>query len=161
MEELYRRFGERTLRYLHGVLGDDASDAQQDTWIKVMRSISELSGPSAFRTWLFRVTRSVAMDHLRWRARAPALLSDFKHDPHPPVDPEEPDHLAAEWVRGSMEALAPKHREVLILRFWEDLTYPEIAVVLGEPIGTVRSRLYWAKRHLKDHLHDTDEGGRE
>ena len=64
----------------------------------------------------------------------------------------ENDFFLSELVHRGMEELSAAHREVLILRYWEELTYAEISVVLGEPVGTVRSRLHWARKYLKNEL---------
>src|SRR5690606_28726332 len=66
-------------------------------------------------------------------------------------DAEEID-IDSDVIAALMTELSPQHREVLVLRFWKDLTYPEMALVIGAPVGTVRSRLFHAKRLLRERL---------
>jgi RNA polymerase sigma-70 factor, ECF subfamily len=154
---LLDEFGDRTMRYLRGMLGDDAEDVQQEVWLAVFRGIARLSNPAAFRTWLFRTTRHRVIDHLRGRHREHQLLDDVavneidvSDDRDDAVDVAEPALAAA------LAAIPPPQREVLLLRYRDDLKYEEIAVVVGCPIGTVRTRLYHAKRRLRQLLDHED-----
>lgn len=145
-------FGDRTLGYLEKLVGADAEDVQQETWLAVYRSIRSLHDPRAFRTWLFRTTRHHAIDFLRRRKREQRLLELVALEP----SDEGSDQAEAEpavtvdkaALHAAMEGLSPAHREVLLLRFRDGLSYAEIALVVGCPIGTVRTRLHHAKRRL-------------
>src|SRR5690349_4364341 len=132
---LFDLFGGRTLRYLSGMLGDDAEDVQQEVWVTVFNRIKELADPSAFRTWLFRTTRHRAIDFLRSTRRERALIDD--------ADPEEvgvgvsggeEDSPDLDAVGVALLAIPPPQREVLVLKYWDDLSYEEIALVVGVPI---------------------------
>jgi RNA polymerase sigma-70 factor (ECF subfamily) len=146
-------FADKTLGYLRGLLGDDADDVQQDVWISVYHRISDLANPGAFRTWLFRMTRHRAIDFLRKRKRERELLDEVlaesesttEADPNESSDPIDPAVL-----EGALTSIPPPQREVLLLRYRDDLSYNEIALVLGCPIGTVRTRLFHAKRRLQE-----------
>jgi DNA-directed RNA polymerase specialized sigma24 family protein len=74
---LMRTFEARTLGYLHGLVGDDAEDVQQEVWLSVYRHLGLLADPGAFRTWLFRTTRHRAIDFLRKRKRERELIDDM------------------------------------------------------------------------------------
>lgn len=148
--QLHEQFGGRTLRYLRGVLGDSADDVQQEVWLTVFRRIRDLNAPGTFRTWLFRITRHRAIDELRRTKRDRELFvpvpETLEHDQgEPAVDLEMIDTAALE---AALRDLPAPQREVLILRFQNDLSYREIALVLGCAIGTVRSRLHYAKQSL-------------
>lgn len=149
---LFEWFGPRTLGYLRSLLGDEAEDLQQEVWLAVYRNIRNLSNPHAFRTWLFQATRHRAIDFLRRRKRADTLLEGAAvelGEADSAVDPPEdaaPDPAALE---SALAALPAVQREVLRLRYQDDLSYAEIALVVGCAIGTVRSRLHHAKRHLQ------------
>lgn len=153
---LFETFGERTHRYLRGLLGDDADDAQQEVWISVYRAIATLANPRAFRTWLFSTTRRRALDQLRKRRREAELLVD----PSDGVDVADvPDEtMERSFGRGTEElervlaGLPPPQREVLLLRFQDDLSHAEIAVIVGCPVGTVKTRIHHAKRKLQESL---------
>src|SRR4051812_31573634 len=77
---LLDEFGEKTLRYLRGLLGEDADDVQQEVWLAVFKRIATLANPAAFRTWLFQTTRHRAIDFLRVRERERAHLDDTAVD---------------------------------------------------------------------------------
>jgi RNA polymerase sigma-70 factor (ECF subfamily) len=151
--DLYQRYGERTMRYLRALVGStDAEDAQQQVWLAVYQGISRLTKPASFRTWLYQTTRHRGIDLLRRKKRESELLRNVAienagvhaGDEGPPFDAT--DRRALE--RG-MEGLSVSHREVLTLRYWEDLSYANIALITGCAVGTVRSRLFHAKRALR------------
>jgi RNA polymerase sigma-70 factor (ECF subfamily) len=150
--QLLEWFGDRTLAYLEGLIGhDEARDVHQEVWLAVYRGIRTLHNPRAFRTWLFRATRHHAIDYLRRFKREQRLLEmvgvearaseETAEEPDIPIKPDVVfDAVFAE--------LSPAHREVLLLRFRDDLSYAEIAMVVGCSVGTVRTRLHHAKKKL-------------
>jgi RNA polymerase sigma-70 factor (ECF subfamily) len=152
--DLFRLFGEKTRRYLVGLVGDSAADdVQQEVWVSVYRRIGSLANPAGFRTWLFQVTRNHAMDLLRRTHREQVVQTEAETmlvDTDLAAEDEYELEIDDRAIAAAMEELSPQHREVLVLRSWKDLTYPEMALVIGAPIGTVRSRLYHAKRLLRD-----------
>ena len=151
---LFEEFRDRTHRYLRGLLGDDADDAQQEVWISVYRSIATLANPGAFKTWLFSTTRRRALDHLRRRKRDAELLvepTDWENVADVP-DETTQRSLAAESLESVLAELPLPQREVLLLRFRDDLSYGEIAVIVGCPVGTVKTRIHHAKRKLHESL---------
>jgi RNA polymerase sigma-70 factor, ECF subfamily len=150
--QLFELLGERSLRYLRGLVGDAADDVQQEVWLSVYRHIASLSNPRAFRTWLFSTTRHRALDYLRREKRERELLDDVADEMREASDEEGFDAPAAAALDSALTQLSPLHREVLVLRYRDDMSYGEIALVLGVPIGTVRTRLHNAKRKLQDNL---------
>ncbi|HSA54990.1 MAG TPA: sigma-70 family RNA polymerase sigma factor [Gemmatimonadaceae bacterium] len=153
---LVRQFGDRTRRYLRGLVGDAADDVQQDVWLNVYRNIRTLANPRAFRTWLFQTTRHRAIDHLRRRRRERELLIDVSAAAAVPAVSEDDAmaldaaELDAAELDDAMAVLAPVHREALVLRYRDGMSYAEIALVAGCSIGTVRSRLHNAKEKLQE-----------
>ncbi len=143
-------FAERTLVYLEGLVGPDAEDVHQDVWLSVYRGIRTLHNPRAFRTWLFRTTRHHAIDFLRRRKREQRLLELAAVEARASNEVEEERSITLDgaFLDAAMSELSPAHREVVLLRFRDDLSYTEIAMVIGCPIGTVRTRLHHAKRKL-------------
>src|SRR6185503_13122240 len=73
-------FGNKTLGYLRGLVGDDADDVQQEVWLSVYRGIGGLANPGAFRTWLFRTTRHRAVDFLRKKKRERELVDEITNE---------------------------------------------------------------------------------
>ncbi len=142
--ELVAAHQSRLGRYLGALLGNEASaaDAAQDVWLAVWRGLPRLKHPDALVPWVLRIARDRAFRELRRRGIATVPIGD---DVPAPADDEFTADDAAE-VRAALEMLGPAHRDVLVLRYAEGLGYDEIAGVVGVPVGTVRSRLWHAKR---------------
>jgi RNA polymerase sigma-70 factor (ECF subfamily) len=149
---LYREFAARTLAYARGIVGDDADDVQQETWLAVYRGLRNLHDPGAFLVWLLRTTRHRAFNHLRRLRRERELADDVPLESLPADTPEPHasgfDSIDAAAIDAAMAEMPPPQREVLLLRFRDDLSYAQIAQVTGVPIGTVRARLHYAKKRL-------------
>ena len=142
--------------YLRKMLGrvDRADDILQDVWLDVFRGVPRLAHVEAFGPWLYRIARHRALGNLR-KKQSPALpLND---DALIDEGTTEVSFTAedAEQIHAALDTLAAEHREVLILRFLEELTYEEMAQVIGCPIGTVRSRVHYAKQALRSTLERT------
>jgi RNA polymerase sigma-70 factor (ECF subfamily) len=152
--QLFDRFSDRTLRYLRGLLGDAGDDVQQEVWLSVYRGISSLANPRAFRTWLFRTTRHRAVDFLRRQKRERELIENVALVVDERDTQEEPPAFAIDdaAVLEALATLPAVQREVLVLRYQNDLSYAEVALVIGCSIGTVRSRLHHAKKRLQELL---------
>jgi RNA polymerase sigma-70 factor, ECF subfamily len=154
--ELVGRYHRRVHYYLKKMLGspDRADDALQEFWIDVFRSIPKLREASAFAPWLYRLARDRAYREIR---RTPSVAEPI--DAHDLAEEESPDDFSpddAQRVHAALDELGPEHREVLLLRFIESMTYEQIAKVAGCEIGTVRSRIHYAKRALREVLERND-----
>jgi RNA polymerase sigma-70 factor (ECF subfamily) len=154
--KLYNHFYDRTLRYLKGLVNEqDALDLHQDIWSTVFQKIASLSNPNALRTWLYQTTRNRAIDYLRRKKRYLDVLQEIASE----IDERAPDFEDERWLsveskrlNRAMGMLPVAHRDVLMLRFWEDMSYTEIALIVGCSVGTVRSRLHHAKLNVKNRL---------
>ncbi len=158
-DELLRRFEPRLLYYLRRLVPQeaDAWDALQRTWIAAHRNLRRLRDPGALRPWLYRLARNQAASHLRreWRHRARV---DDQADPDAlGAGDWTPDLDQAERVHAALATLSLPHREVLTLHFLEQMPLEEIAQVTGSPVGTVKSRLHYARRTLRRRLEPGDE----
>jgi RNA polymerase sigma-70 factor (ECF subfamily) len=149
-EELVLLYQPRLRYFLRALLrGDhDVDDHLQEIWIDVYRGIARLSEPSAFAAWLYRIARNRAFRVLRKRREPPLSLEGIdlptKNDDDTRWSAED-----AEYLHAALDSLVPEHREVLLLRFIEEMSYEDIARVTGCLVGTVRSRLHYAKRALR------------
>ena len=136
---------------------DSALDVLQDVWIRVFRGIHKLKDPGSLRAWLYSITHGVAVDRIRRdykRDKAEqAQVDDFNEAEEPSFADEDADH-----VHEALSQLGVKHREVLVLHFLEDLTIAEIAGVIGCSEGTVKSRMHYAKRAMKEILEGVKHG---
>ena len=154
---LMARHQDRLLRYLLRLVGDEAvaEDLFQQTWLRVAERIGRYDGSRPFGPWLFAVARNLALDHLR--RRQPDSLDDVDEPPTP--DGRDADPLARAVARqqsarlaDAVAGLAPLDREVLSLRFEEDLALPQLAETLGVPVPTAKARLYRALARLRGRL---------
>jgi RNA polymerase sigma-70 factor, ECF subfamily len=124
-----------------------AEDATQEVFLKVYRSLAGFDGRSSFSTWLFRLTRNVCIDQLRRNKRVPAPMDPV--DLTPPAVPDFADGVVtAEAVEIAMATLPPEDRDALNAVTLFDLPYEDAAAVLGVPVGTVKSRVFRARRVL-------------
>jgi RNA polymerase sigma-70 factor (ECF subfamily) len=153
LEDLYLRNRSALLSYLRVLTSnlELAEEILQDTLYAVWSGAERFTGRSSGRTWLFAIARRRARDLLR-RKSLP-LLDVSALDTHPAIAPEPDDVvLAMESADALMECfdrLSAIHREVLMLTFVHGLSYLELSEVLAIPIGTVKSRLFAAKRELR------------
>jgi len=140
MEALFLRHNQALGYYLGRMLSrDDVADLQQEVWLAVIRRIGQLRSPEAFVVWLYQIARRKAVTRLAARPRIASLDADemtneILDDPEPPFSPSDAARIHEEIGR-----LSEKHQEVLLLRFMEDLSYDEMAQIIGCTAGTVRS----------------------
>ena len=152
-DELYRRYNPPLGYYLRRLTGSDAAadDVQQEVWLTVIRNLPRLKSPEAFTVWLWRIARSKAMNRLAGEHRHVPLEDQAADLPEAHEDePFSPQDAAR--VHAGIAKLSPEHRDVLLLRFMEELSYEEIADVVGCSVGTVRSRIHYAKCALRQQL---------
>lgn len=155
--ELVERYQPRLRYFLRRMLGEEhgADDALQEVWMDVFRGISRLADVGAFRAWLYRIARSRALRELRKR-RLPYQSLDELDAMEAGIEDEQFAAEDVEHIHAALDEMAPEHREVVVFRYIEDMTYEEIAQVVGCQIGTVRSRLHYAKRALRVVLERTN-----
>jgi RNA polymerase sigma-70 factor, ECF subfamily len=160
IDQLIVQYQHRLLRYLLYLTGDRemAEDLFQETWMRVLIRGAQFNGNSRFDTWLFTIARNLVID-LRRKKTASSLeaLCEGGDDDRPfevPAEGPSPFDLYESRENGQRVAeallsLEPLHREVLLLRFHEELSLEEIAVVTRAPLSTVKSRLYRGLAALK------------
>jgi RNA polymerase sigma-70 factor (ECF subfamily) len=128
-----------------------ALDVLQDVWIRVFRGIRRLKDPGSLRPWLYSITHGIAVDRIRRsssRERAEDVHIEASQESADPSFAEE-DSAA---LHQALSEIGLKHREVLVLHFLEDFSTAEIAEVVGCSEGTVKSRIHYAKRAMKEIL---------
>ncbi len=126
--------------------GDEATahDITQQVFLKLFSRIGQFQGESEFSTWLYRVTTNACLDEQRKRRRFLPFGDAFgTHEPRAKSQPEEraARREVADNVKQAVATLKPKLRVVMLLKYFEELSYEEIAAVLGCSKGTVASRL--------------------
>jgi RNA polymerase sigma-70 factor (ECF subfamily) len=168
---LMARYQNRLYRYLLRLVRQpaDAEDLFQQTWLRVAEKIRSFDTSRNFDAWLFTVARNLAFDHLR--RIQPRSLDE-------PAGDDSPDHTIASrlasgdsgpferllaherasHLAGALERLPLSYREVLSLRFEEEMKLEEIAVVLAAPLSTVKSRLRRSLEQLREMLEQGNPG---
>jgi RNA polymerase sigma-70 factor (ECF subfamily) len=123
----------------------DALDISQEAFIKAFRKIKSFSTQKPFFPWFYKLMKNLCLDHLRRRSRAKEISLEGI-----PVQAEErEDREMKEVLWRGIESLPFEQREVVILRYFQQMSYSEIAEMTEKPIGTVMSSLYYAKKRLK------------
>jgi len=151
--KLAERFDAPMRYYIRRLLGRDerVPDVAQEVWLGVIRQLPRLRNPSSFIPWFYRIARNAAIQQIRGASRVRLLATEDV----PEVAVEAEDTFSSEdavAVHQAMDRLSEEHREVLTLRFIEDQSYEQIASIIGCSVGTVRSRLFYAKRALRGRM---------
>ena len=158
--ELVARYQDRIYRTAYLLVGnrDDAQDVTQETFVKAFRNLRSFRRECAFSSWLHRILLNAAGNWLRDNRRH-AQLSEaappvIGRSEEAEVSPEEAvlQHDRARRLQAALWDLPPHYREAMILRFYDELSYAEMAEVLDVPVGTVRSRLAKARELLYKRL---------
>jgi RNA polymerase sigma-70 factor, ECF subfamily len=162
-EELVCRWSARVLAFCHARVADRhvAEDLAQEALLRGLRGLHTLDAPEKFGTWLFGIALRVCLDWWKSKQRTEAPFTSLSAD-------QSPDALAgsgrgttemeidrADELRRLMEeveGLSEKHREVLMLYYYQDVTYQELAQMLGVSFATVNARLSQARAILRERL---------
>ena len=151
LEQLLANVQPALYRYLRGVVGPaDADDVLQEAFVLAFRKLKWLEMPRLFRPWLFRIASRVAFRHLKKRNRRFVEAEDA--DALASVAAPEPPSTDLLSAISTSEAVSPASRAVLLLHFQEELSLPDVATVLGLPLGTVKSRLAYGLAALRKEL---------
>jgi RNA polymerase sigma-70 factor (ECF subfamily) len=145
LEHLYRDLAPALLAYFRRqpTLGRLAEDLVQDTFVRAIRGVNRLQSSASPRAYLFGIARHVSIDALRQHRPTEELVDEPPAETPPPVD----ERLFV--LQNAIAALPGPQRETLVLKLQHELSYEDIAEVLGIPIGTVRSRIHHAVAHLR------------
>ena len=168
--KLMETYQKQVFNISYGMLSDyeDASDATQEVFVKVWRSIAGFKGESSFTTWLYRISANVCNDILRKRQRRGMTVSldadDGDKNPLSELPSESPTpeeslevNERQRLVRMAIDSLSDEYKTVIILSDLQQLSYEEVANVLKIPTGTVKSRLNRARNALRKKLSDKRE----
>ena len=140
---------------------DDAADMTQETFIKAYNNLSSFKSDSKFSTWIYRITTNVCLDFLRAKSRRPQVsltVADADDDsfeqqleiPDPADDPEQQlmKKLSMQSLNDGLRRLPDKQRQILVMRELGGLSYAEIGKALSLEEGTVKSRIFRARKNL-------------
>jgi RNA polymerase sigma-70 factor (ECF subfamily) len=148
---------------------DEALDVTQEVFVRAYQAFDRFDGRSSLRTWLFRIAFNLCVDRSRRSQRTEQPISfdavEFDDDAWEfPDDTWNPERLAVDAelrdvIEQGVATMSEKLRSVLLLHDAEDMAYEEIAELMKIPVGTVKSRLFLARAHLKQAVQDYMQGG--
>ena len=150
-QELLTLYGPHLLLYTRKMMQTSphlVEDVTQEIWLAIYKGLPGLLDVGKFRPWAFRIARDRIYREYRRRKIALEPFAE-SHEAELPETGEAATIVDVEELHRGLDTLSPEHREVLMLCFFEDLSYEEIAGVTGSTLGTVRSRIHYAKRALK------------
>ena len=138
---------------------EDASDMTQEAFIKAYNSLQSFRGDSKFSVWIYRIATNVCLDFLRSKSRRPTVSLSVEDNEGEEVQLDVADEsqspellldrqMTRESVRRGLETLTPEYRQILLLREIQGLSYDEISQALGLEVGTVKSRIFRARKKL-------------
>ncbi|MGF1485884.1 MAG: sigma-70 family RNA polymerase sigma factor [Prochloraceae cyanobacterium] len=164
--QLYRRYHQRIRSTLYQLCGEYLlEDLLQEVFLRAWKGLPKLRQPEYFPTWIYRITWNVATD----RRRELAKLARMRLKTAEPNEEEQllnntasrpedsPDLMQLHYqdlIRRGLDTLSLEHRIVLVLHDLEDLPQKEIAKILKLPVGTIKSRLFYARKAIEKYLKD-------
>ena len=158
LERLYPRIY-RAVAGMTAGSGLDIDDLTQEAFLKAYRNIHTFRGDSSLYTWTYRIARNVCLDALRKRKYRGQFLFDWfvkpdsDHDfPDPSKNDLAEDRDTRYWIDKALSRLPEELRSVIVFREIQDLTYEEIAQIMQIPEGTVKSRLFKARKMMREQL---------
>jgi RNA polymerase sigma-70 factor (ECF subfamily) len=164
-EPLVNKYRDRVYAQAYNLTrnADDATDLCQETFVKAWKSLKNFRGQSSFYTWLYRIATNLGIDLIRSKEKNPTTQFDdalekeettenqpYAHQRLPSDDVMRKE--LGQCIDAAIAKLSPEHREVVVLREFEGLDYKEIAQSVGCSIGTVMSRLHYARANLQKML---------
>jgi RNA polymerase sigma-70 factor (ECF subfamily) len=161
-ETLAKRYGQPLMRYLQRLTGADhvAEELHQQTWLSVLDHLDRFNpsaGSGGFKAWLFRIATNKANDHWRSRGReqiAKQGLREMFDDQGPASSARMEGSEQEQKLRHAIAQLPENQRQVLLLRYYSDLKFVEIAEMLGCPLNTALGRMHKAMTKLKQLMED-------
>jgi len=172
-DELVTRYRTRVFAMIYNMVHNeqDAWDLAQESFVKAWKSIKRFRRHSSFYTWIYRIVMNVTLDWLR-KKQVKGVGAEFDDsiqlkeiDPAsrtvPKADPLPHQQMERSEIRAKIEhaigQLSPEHRAVILMKEIEEMRYHEIAEALSCSIGTVMSRLFYARKKLQNSLRDVYE----
>ncbi len=166
-EQIVIRYQDRVFSFCVRLLNDraEAEDVAQDVFLTLYRSAGEFRAEAAFSTWLLRIAKNQSLNRIKYLDRrgrkTKRSIDEMTEERLKPAsterEPARPDQIVeggqtAAMVQSAIAELDPQHRDVVVLRDVEDLSYEEISGITGLPIGTVKSRIHRGRSALAERL---------
>ncbi len=152
-ETIYEQTYGKVARYVKGFVKNEstAEDVIIQTYTIAWQNIAGFRGDGRLTTWLIGIARNIAFKEFRKNQPTTQFDESYsKADEHSHREPERKD--SKKKLKDMIQRLSTKHKEILELVFFQGLTYPEISDIIGIPVNTVKTRVFHAKKALKDEL---------
>lgn len=165
-EYIVKKYQNKVANLIFKIIGDQdiVEDLTQEVFLRVMESLKDYKFGSAIYTWIYRITVNICIDEIRKRQRSRAfsleniISQNPKSEPsHSPVEKTFERKEMREIIENAISKLPTEYKTVIILREFEDLPYEEIAKILKIRIGTVKSRIFRARKLLAEYLKEYKE----
>lgn len=167
-EKLVQRFKQKVVNIIYGFIHDknEAEDLSIEVFLRVYQAAKRYKPRAKFSTWLYRITTNLCLNYLRKRRRnkgislqsptstdeeSPELVEKIANSdstPQEALEKEEKNRI----IRNAINRLSLKQRAAIVLWMEEDLSYKQMAHILGCSVKSVERRLYWARKNLKEKL---------
>jgi RNA polymerase sigma-70 factor (ECF subfamily) len=167
-EEIVRHFKQEAYLVAYGFLGnrEDARDLSQDAFVRAYQARDRFDADKPFYPWFYRILKNLCLNYMKRRGRKHESLYQedqparerFRADTPTPLESLEASERRY-LLKVAMARLSVEHREVILLKNFKGCSYAEIAELLEIPVGTVMSRLYYARKMLKDIVLELEEKG--
>ena len=155
-EKLYRTYAPRLFRYLFSMTRDASTSEEltNDVMVAAWKGAANFRGESRVSTWLFGIAHHKALNAVRGKQPLTVEIEQASEAAAPDEGPQELvlRHSLEQTVRSALQELSPEHREVMELTFYQGLSYLEIAEIMQCPVGTVKTRMFYAKKKLQEML---------
>jgi RNA polymerase sigma-70 factor (ECF subfamily) len=159
LEQLMQRHQAPLYGFLSRRVGSAADDVFQETWIRVVRARERFDTERRFAAWLYWIANNLCRDRYRRSDAMRRAVDSYRAEDETLREAQQPPGVGAgDTMRERVLALPDRLREVLVLRYYEDLGEEEMARMLGVPRGTIKSRLHAAVKALRDGLAQESEG---
>ncbi len=173
IREIVETYRQRVFQTAYGIVQDieDAKDITQDVFLKVLEKMDTFKGNASFSTWVYRITVNTCIDLIRKRKHGtdlefdeginykPSSKTNLVSLPNSPFESAYQTEIRKKITEAFMK-LSPEHRSALVLREIEGLSYQQISDVLGCSLGTVMSRLHYARKKMQKFLAPIWEGSK-
>ena len=166
-ERLYNEYAPRIGSIAKSFLGvDDVDDVVQEVMIRIFKGIKKFRGDSQLSTWIHKITVNVCKDILMKYKKRKEILTDFSESEEKPYHQPKAledvfrdtfSEITVEKVLKAIEKLSPEDRLLIKLRDVDGLSYEEISKIIGKPLGTVKSRLHYARKRLREILEEGEK----
>ena len=155
---LVRRYQERVYWTIRRIVGDrdDALDITQDVFVKAYENIRDFRGDAHFFTWMYRIAMNLAINHVRKRKVRAAFSLDSIEEAGD-HDDREPDRLMErsemrDIITAAIETLPAKQKAVFVLRYYQELSYEEIAGIMNRTVGGLKANYFHAVRKIQEYV---------